>query len=149
MSTQPSRYVQPEVSEARVNRLWLNVEERLSARPSRALRWALLCGALGAAGAGALFFGRGALTPAQTAQAVASAAKLETAAEPLAVTLVDGSGVKLASHSQLQVRGNRQSAVALALTRGQVTCEVTHREGHVFTVVADDVEVRAVGTLFS
>jgi len=47
------------------------------------------------------------------------------------------------------VRGNSPSIVALGLSRGQVTCDVTHREGRRFTVVAGDVEVRVVGTQFT
>ncbi len=153
MTEDPSRYVQPDVSEARVGRLWLSVAERLETRPSRVWRWLVLCTALsGAAAAGAFLLTRGAPSPlagGSGERALLADAKLETGGDTLAVTLGDGSSVKLGSQSALQVSGNRSSSVALALGRGEVTCDVTHREGRKFSVVAGDVEVRVVGTKFS
>jgi hypothetical protein len=149
--TEPSRYVQPDVSEARIHRVWGNVSARLQARPSRAWRWVVLCTALSGVAGGAIFLAKTRLGPASptVAPSVLSVARLETAGDPLAVTLVDGSQVALASHSEVQVRGNEPTAVALALSRGEVVCDVTHRPGRRFTVVAGDVEVRVVGTKFS
>lgn len=149
MSLEPSRYVQPELSDARVNRLWGNVSARLEARKGRVWRGIALSLALSAAVAGAAFFTRSQLRAAGTEHAVLADAKLETAGDALAVTLVDGSRVSLASRSEVRVRGNQPSAVALALARGEVTCDVTHRENRKFTVVAGDVEVRVVGTKFT
>ena len=56
MNTPPSRYVQPEVREARVERLWQNVSHRLEARPSRVWRWVVLSSALAAGAAGAVLW---------------------------------------------------------------------------------------------
>lgn len=150
MTTEPSRYVQPEVSDARVNRLWGNVSARLEARPGRFWRWFVLSTALVGALAGAVLLSRAHTVPelADT-RAVLAEAKLETAGDVLAVTLVDGSKVSLASRTELQVHGNQPSAVSLSLARGEVVCDVTHREERKFTVVAGDVEVRVVGTKFS
>jgi tetratricopeptide (TPR) repeat protein len=151
MSQEPSRYVQPDVSDVRVNRLWQNVSERLETGPARGFRWLALGVVLAGAVAGAVLFGRGALTPraARSEHAALANAKLETLSDALAVTLNDGSAVKLASHSALSVRESAATAVALALTRGEVSCDVTHREGRKFSVLAGDVEVRVVGTQFS
>jgi len=56
MSTPPNRYVQPELSDARVERLWGNVAERLQKRPANAWRWALLGTALAGVAAGGLLW---------------------------------------------------------------------------------------------
>ncbi|HXK18006.1 MAG TPA: FecR family protein [Polyangiaceae bacterium] len=152
MTQDPSRYVQPDVTEARVNRLWLGVADRLEKRPARVLRWVVVCTALSGAAAGAFLLTRGVASPAASTggeRALLADAKLETGGDTLAVTLGDGSSVKLASESALQVRGNRSTSVSLALGHGEVTCDVTHREGRKFSVVAGDVEVRVVGTKFS
>jgi FecR protein len=155
MSTEPSRYVQPEVTEARVNRLWLNLAERLETRPARVWRWVVLCSALSGAAAGAFFLTRGSLSPAfggnSAERALVADSKLETGGDALALTLGDGSSVKLAAQSALEVHGNQASSLSLSLSlaRGEVTCDVTHREGRKFSVVAGDVEVRVVGTKFS
>jgi hypothetical protein len=153
MTPPPNRYVQPEVSEARVERIWRNVSERLDARPAHAWRWVLLCTALSGAAAGAFLWFRAppALGPTASGseRAVLADAKLETKSDELAVTLGDGSSVKLASRSEVRVHGNRSSAISLALQRGELSCDVTHREERKFSVVAADVEVRVVGTKFS
>jgi len=151
MTSEPSRYVQPDVTDARVNRLWGNVSARLEARRGRVWRWIALCGALSAAAGGAVWLTKAGLPggDAGAERAVLADAKLETASDALAVTLVDGSKVSLASRSEVRVRGNQPNAVALALARGEVTCDVTHRDKRKFTVVAGDVEVRVVGTKFS
>lgn len=148
MSLPPSRHVQPEVSEARVDRLWQEIEQRLDKRPGRAWRWLFLGTALaGAAAGGALWFE--APRSSRAERAVLSDAKLETKTDELSVTLGDGSSVTLGSQSEVRVRDNRSSAIALSLARGELSCDVTHREDRKFTVVAGDVEVRVVGTRFS
>ena len=152
MTSEPSRYVEPDLSETRVNRLWLNVAERLEKRPARAWRWVLLCAALSTVAGGAFLLTRGSLFPAASGgaeRALVADTKLETGADTLAVTLGDGSSVQLAAQSALEVHGNRSASLSLSLSRGQVTCDVTHREGRKFSVVAGDVEVRVVGTKFS
>ena len=151
MTTPPSRYVQPEITHARVNRLWSHVSARLEARPGRVWRRLVLGTALAGLAAGGVFAVKTQLLPgaAVAERALLTEAKLETAGDALAVTLVDGSQVSLASRSELQVRGNQASRVALSLKRGQVMCDVTHRAERKFTVVAGDVEVRVVGTKFS
>lgn len=146
MSTAPSRYVQPDLSEARVDRVWSGVEARLERRRPNAWRWLVLSGALAGAAASAVWFARAAPS---SERAVLADAKLETKSDELAVTLGDGSSVKLASHSEVRVQGSRSSAIALSLARGELSCDVTHRDDRRFTVVAGDVEVRVIGTRFS
>jgi hypothetical protein len=150
MTTEPSRYVQPEITEARVNRLWGKVSARLEARPARVWRGLVLGTAiLAAAGSVVLVAKKQWPPPSAAERAVSAEAKLETANDALAVTLVDGSKVSLASRTELQVRRNQPGRVALSLTRGKVECDVTHRTDRRFTVVAGDVEVRVVGTKFT
>lgn len=152
MTPPPNRYVQPDVSEARVERLWQNVSRRVDARPSRAWRWLALGAAVSGAAAGGFFWlkSQPSANPfAGTAEhAVLSDAKLETKTDELAVTLGDGSSVKLGAQTEVQVRSSQASSVALQLARGELWCDVTHREARAFKVVAGDVEVRVVGTRF-
>jgi transmembrane sensor len=149
MTSEPSRYVEPALSEQRVSRLWSTLSERLERRPSQRWRWLVLATALSGAAAGALFLARAELSTHAEAQAVLSGAKLETKSDALAITLVDGSKVQLAPRTELSVRESGPASVALALARGRADLDVSPREGRRFTVVAGDVEVRVVGTRFS
>jgi TolA-binding protein len=149
MSTDPSRYVQPDVSELRINRLWSGVSERLERRQPRALRWLVLCGALCGVAGGVWLLSSSELFQGSSARTAQVDAKLQTAAEPLAVTLLDGSTVSLASRSELTVQRNQPTAVSLALTRGRADFDVAPQPARSFKVVAGDVEVRVVGTQFS
>src|SRR5205085_4138571 len=76
-------------------------------------------------------------------------AQLETAADALAVTLGDGSSLRLEPRSRVEVGDRTPSALKLVLARGRIACDVTHREGRSFVVAAGGVEVRVVGTRFS
>ena len=78
MSSEPSRYVQPELSDARVNRLWGNVSARLEARRGRIWRGIALSAALSTAVASAVFFTRAQLSGPGAERAVLADAKLET-----------------------------------------------------------------------
>jgi TolA-binding protein len=148
MSAEPSRFVQPEVSEARVERLWSQVSERLEQRRSPVWRGLLLAGALaGAAAAGALLYTQAGAKPSPSA--VLSGSKLETHGDSTSVTLLDGSKLQLGPRSELVVRQSQPAAMTLALSRGQADLDVEHVEGRTFTVVAGDVQVRVVGTQFS
>src|SRR5688500_5014051 len=147
MTIEPGRYVQPDVSEARVERLWSNLEQRLPARAPRSLRWPWLAGAVLATAACGLLFVH--FQQSQPQSAAVADAKLETAGEGLSVSLVDGSALQLARHTRIALARNQASAVALRLDSGEVKCDVEHRPERPFTVVAGDVEVRVVGTQFS
>jgi transmembrane sensor len=148
MTHEPSQYVQTEVTDTRVNRLWHNVSGRLAPRSAFSWRWLVLGGALAGA-AGASYFVLKSPSSPVAASAVLADAQLETKGDELAVSLRDGSRVTLAAHSALKVGGDQASSVSLSLARGEVVCDVTHREGRKFAVVAGDVVVRVVGTKFS
>jgi len=149
MNPQPNRYVQPEVSEARIERVWRNVAQRLDERPSRAMRWLALGTVVSGLAVGAFFWLRSPPSSGLSEHALLAGAKLETKSDELAVTLSDGSSVKLRAQSEVQVQNSQSSSIALQLARGELWCDVTHREERKFKVVAGDVEVRVVGTQFS
>lgn len=151
MTIEPRRYVQPEVGEARINRLWGSVSARLEARPGRLWRRLALGTGLCVAAAGLLFAVKAGpfagFGPSE--RALPAEAKLETASDALAVTLVEGSKVKLGARTEVRVRDNKPNAVVLSLARGELSCDVTHHEGRKFSIVVGDVEVKVIGTQFS
>lgn len=149
MSHEPSRYVQPEVSELRINRLWANVAGGLEQRPARAWRWVVLCSALAGVAGGAWLLGKHQPWAGSSEHATLTDAKLQTAGEPLAVSLLDGSKLSLSAQSELYVRSNQPQGVALSLARGRAEFDVAPQAGRSFRVLAGDVEVRVVGTQFS
>lgn len=144
-----SRHVAVDVSEARVARLWSNVSARLE-RPRSARRWllgAVAASAVAVAATAAVIHFR---APAELARAsVWEGARLETAADRMSVSLVDGSRLTLDPNSEVAVQDRSASAVRLVVQRGRLACDVTHREGRSFVVLASGVEVRVVGTQFS
>ena len=84
-----SRHVQVDLSEARVARLWGQVEARLEP-PRRAWRW-LWAPALASALGAAVFVAYSRTEQPKLEASVWQGARLETAADALAVTLIDGS----------------------------------------------------------
>jgi transmembrane sensor len=147
-----AHHVRVDLSEARVDRLWSRVSARVGGpRRARGWVWATAGVSLCAAAAVALVVARGRLAP--PGDGVASSAwegaQLETAADALAVTLVDGSSLKVEPRSRVEVGERNPSALKLLLARGRIACDVTHRPGRSFVVAAGGVEVRVVGTRFS
>jgi hypothetical protein len=152
MTRELKSYVQPEVTDARVQRLWSGVAERLRTRRARAWRWAAVAGGLAVLGGAAFVVVRQGDMPAPSTAstpALHAGAKLETAAEPLTVKLGDGSSIELGSRTELAVTSSQPEAVSVSLSRGAVTCDVVHRRGREFSVVAGDVAVRVIGTKFT
>ena len=147
-----AHHVRVDLSEARVDRLWGRVSARLGG-PRRARGWVWAGAALCVAGGGG--GNRRACARARSARRRGTAAsawegaQLETAADALAVTLVDGSSLKVEPRSRVEVGDRTPSALKLVLARGRIACDVTHREGRSFVVAAGGVEVRVVGTRFS
>ena len=137
-------------SSARIDRLWGGVSARL-ARPRFLFRWVWAGAAVCALAGAVLFLGAGGLrsgrrpSPSWTWEGT----HLETVTEASSVRLVDGSRLTLDPHSMLEVGERTSSAVRLELVRGRLACDVTHRPGRSFRVVAGGVEVRVVGTRFS
>jgi transmembrane sensor len=146
-----AHHVRVDLSEARVDRVWGRVSARLVG-PRRARGWVWATAALGAAAAVAFVVVR-ARGPhdggGQVASSAWEGAQLETAADALAVTLVDGSSLKVEPRSRVEVGDRTPSALKLVLARGRIACDVTHREGRSFVVAAGGVEVRVVGTRFT
>jgi transmembrane sensor len=99
--------------------------------------------------AGALLILRVIHGPLEGTHSAWEGASLQTAADTLAVTLVDGSSLRLDPGSRVEMGEHLPSAVKLILKEGRLTCDVTHRPQRSFLVEAADVEVRVVGTRFS
>jgi transmembrane sensor len=147
-----AQHVRVDLSEARVERVWGRVSDRLGRRRGRGWAWAGVGLCVAAAAAIIIVRARTTVTETQAAAVPGSAwegAQLETAADALAVTLVDGSSLKLEPRSRVEVGGRTASAVKLVLARGRIACDVTHRPGRSFVVAAGGVEVRVIGTRFS
>ena len=150
-----AHHVRVDLSEDRVDRLWGGVSARLGApRP----RWGWLWPSVAAAAAAtaaitiAVVRARSFQGPAPIVAAATSAwegAQLQTAADAVSVTLVDGSNLKVEPRSRVEMRERTPSSLKLVLGRGRIACDVTHREGRSFVVAAGGVEVRVVGTRFS
>ena len=141
-----SQHLKPDVSEARMARVWGNVRGRLESAPParRGLGWAAFGAAVVAVAAAVAL-----LVPRSHAGSALENAALETAGDTLGVTLLDGSKLTLDSRTHVQVAGGNSDAVALVVGHGRISCDVTHRPGRSFVVRASGVEVRVVGTLFS
>lgn len=148
-----AHHVRVDLSEPRVDRLWGGVSARLgSPRRGRGWLWATAVACTAAVVIFVVVRGRGGGAGEDGPIAGASAwegAQLETAADALAVTLVDGSSVKVEPRSRVELRDRTPSALKLVLARGRIACDVTHREGRSFVVAAGGVEVRVVGTRFT
>ena len=146
-----ANHVRVDLSEARVDRLWGRVSPRLGGpRRGRGWVWAGAALCVGAAAVAVIVRARG--SDGGGSGTVASAwegAQLETAADALAVTLVDGSSLKVEPRSRVEVGDRTPSALKLVLARGRIACDVTHREGRSFVVAAGGVEVRVIGTRFT
>jgi len=147
-----AHHVRVDLSEPRVDRLWGEVSARLGGpRRARGWVWATVAGC--AAAAAIIVYARGIHGRGGESQLAATSAwegaQLETAADAVAVTLVDGSSLKVEPRSRVEVRDRTASAVKLVVARGRIACDVTHREGRSFVVAAGGVEVRVVGTRFT
>jgi transmembrane sensor len=149
-------HVRVDLSEDRVDRLWGGVSARLGGRKrARGWVWATAVACTAAAAIVVFvrvrggFHGGGAGDMQAAASSAWEGAQLETAADALAVTLGDGSSLKVEPRSRVEVRDRTPSALKLVLARGRIACDVTHREGRSFVVAAGGVEVRVVGTRFA
>jgi TolA-binding protein len=156
-----ARHVRVETSEARVDRLWSGVSAGLAAprpffkgrSPPRRIwsAWTLARSgaALFALATVALVAVRAVRPPSAAETSAWEGARLETNADALSVTLVDGSKLKLDPASRVEFGNRTATAVKLLLVRGRIACDVTHQPGRSFVVSASGVDVRVVGTRFS
>jgi transmembrane sensor len=146
-----AHHVRVDLSEMRVDRLWGRVSARVGG-PRRARGWVWATAGVCVAAAAMIVVVRARGIDPGTQGSVASAwegAQLETAADALSVTLVDGSSLKVEPRSRVEVGERNPSALKLVLARGRIACDVTHKPGRSFVVAAGGVEVRVVGTRFS
>jgi transmembrane sensor len=142
-----ARYIQPDVSEARIARLWSHVSLRLEHKRPRRLLW-LGRGAFGLTASAAFWFALDAARVPTMGIGLAPTA-FETRTDASSVALADGSAVELAPQSHLDLVESKQESVKLSLEYGRVTCDVAKNAKRAFSVVAGDVVVKVVGTKFS
>ena len=143
-----ARYVQPQVNEARLQRVWAGVDARLPRRGrSRLWGWALGLGAAAVAATALVVIVPRFDHP--EPQSLLAGAVLETASDSLTMGLVDGSSLKLEQRSRVEVASSGPAGVRLRLKRGRIECSVQPRKEPNFVVLADGVEVRVVGTRFA
>jgi transmembrane sensor len=139
-----SKYVVVDDVSARTDRIWFGVSERLARAPrSRRARFSMLLAwsaALALAFLAGVFFTR--------ARLPTGWAQLETADDAVSIALSDGSRLKLARHTRLEVQDSSERKVSLKLDRGRVDCDVTPDRRRAFAVLAAGFEVIVTGTRF-
>ena len=144
-----AKYVQVDLSPARLDRVWSRVAERLPEQPSRARSWfaraALVLAVAGTATAGIVLIPRLTGTPTRSAL---HGAVLQTATDALNVDLEDGSRLELSAGTRVENVDAANTEVALRLERGHLTCDLVPRKDRRFSVFAAGVEVRVTGTRF-
>jgi len=145
----PSRFVQPEVSEARIARLWGNVSERMGRRRPAQRKGFVLAGLGSVAAAAAVWVLVSRAQIAEPAPSPFEHAAFETRGDASRVALKDGSAIELAPSTRVEVSEGEKRSVRLALRSGRVTCDVTRDEARSFVVLAGKVEVRVIGTRFT
>lgn len=133
----------PEITEGRLARQWASVEARLP-RPGQSVAIGWRGAALAASALGAAVW----LLMAPVAQRPVSGAVVESSDTPVAVQLRDGSSLELAAQTRLRVLRDQPSVVELELAEGRASFDVTHVKDRSFTVLADSVAVRVIGTKF-
>jgi hypothetical protein len=141
----------PPLTEARLARQYaavrLGVGRSLGARPRSGRTWAAVFGGAVAAAAAVVlvvFARRGPVA----APGLVDGALLESAAEGVRVSLVDGSRVDLAAHTRARLTSARATAIRIDLETGRVEVDATHIEGRAFVVGAGACDVHVVGTHF-
>jgi transmembrane sensor len=143
-----ARYIQPDVSEARIARLWKHVSLRLEQKRPRRLVW-LGRGAFGLTATAALWFAFDAARVPSTTGVGLEPTAFQTRTDASSVALADGSAIELAPETHLDLVEGKQESVKLKLEYGRVTCDVAKNPARAFSVVAGDVVVKVVGTRFS
>ena len=136
------RYVEPEITEARVARQWAGTEERIAR--TRQGRWRLPVLATALAASVAIFL---LLVHARRPEPITEGALLESAG-PQSITLSDGSRVDLAPRSRLHVNALEPKRVELALEQGSALFDVRHVAGRRFVVQVGRFDIVDVGTRF-
>ncbi len=139
------RYLEIEVSKARVERQWDAVRRSLAPSSSR-VRWrrAAFAFAFVSALAAVLLIVRIRRAPTNVTGA---GAVLESVAGQT-LTLADGSRVEIAARARLRVGVLEANHTELVLEQGRATFDVTHAEGRRFVVHAGPFDIVDIGTRF-
>jgi hypothetical protein len=137
------RYVEPEITDARIARQWAGTEQRM-ARMRRAW-WRLP--ALGAAVVASVALVI-LLAQAHRPDRVTEGALLESTG-PQAITLDDGSRVDLAPRSRVRVGALESNRFELSLEQGAAAFDVRHIPGRRFVVHVGSFDIVDVGTRFT
>jgi transmembrane sensor len=135
-----AKWMTPDTSEVRVNRLWGRVQD------SQGNRRPWLVPALGGAllAAAAVIIGLVA-----TSRTLVVGNELASSGAPSVGHFSDGSQVELAQASAVRLVTDQKNEVRVELERGEATFEVSRRPSRKFVVAAGDVEVKVVGTRFT
>lgn len=139
-------HVQPRLSGHRIDRAWRAVREgeRTRSRGRRAARWAVPA-LLGAVAIGALVVY---VTADSKPSPMRAGTSVSTHTSAIVAHLRDGSKVELEPRSKVTLARSSDTAIDLELVRGTAWFDVAHDPARAFTVRADDVAVRVVGTRF-
>jgi transmembrane sensor len=139
------RHVEIDLSEARLERLWSGIAARLPRREPARRAWVLVAAA-GFAGAAAAIL---VVRQREAAPGGLEVAAVTAPAEAGALRLPDGSSLATEPGTRVDTSAPDPLHIRLTLAHGRIRCDVTHRPGRSFVVLAGGVEVRVVGTRFS
>jgi len=140
-------FVRVRVSEARIEQRWAALERAGLPGPARGrgpLRMGLAAAVLLAAGAAGVVLWVQATRP----TSLPAFAVIESADNPIAVQLNDGSHVELSPRARLRLLHNAKSEVRLDLRDGRARFAVTHDRTRSFKIMAGVAEVSVIGTHF-
>ena len=140
-------HVQTDLSDERVERVWNGIAGRLPGRRARR-RWFWAGGLATVAMAAAALLVRPLVRDRQPDPRWTDT-RLEASAQTQSLTLPDGSFLTVEPGTRVDATAHDPADIRVALGQGRVLCDVTHRTGRSFVVLAGDVEVRVVGTRFS
>lgn len=148
MNERPSKYLEPRLSEERLERNWQAIESRLPTARRRHGHAARLF-ALAAIATVVLAIAMTRFIRTTPARGAIDGAILETAAgQQQSLELGDGSQLVLGSATKLRLERVSGNEIRLRLEAGSLDASVTHVAGRPFTVTAGAVEVHVVGTKF-
>ena len=143
MSPTPlARYLEPEITEARLARQWAAIERRLDRPRATWWRWPVAAFAVAAVASVVVVVARG-----RGDDRLIEGAVLESVAGQT-ITLADGSRVQLARDARMRMGSLTSKRVELAVERGAAVFDVKHDPGRRFIVHAGEIEVADEGTRF-
>ena len=142
-----ARHVQTDLSDERVERLWNGIAASLPRRRRRR-RWISAGLATFAVAAAAALLVRPLLRD-RRPEVQWQDTRLEARAQIQSLMLPDGSLLTAEPGTRVETVAHDPANIRVSLGQGRILCDVPHRAGRSFVVLADGVEVRVVGTQFS